>query len=68
MAVAEHPSLEAYCLEVAQRDQRAQAALATVRGEAKNAWLMAAARLLRKHEAELIAANGLDVARAAELV
>ena len=35
MAVAEHTSLEAYCLDVAQRAQRAQAALATVprRGE-----------------------------------
>ena len=45
---------------------RAQAALATVRGEAKNAWLTAAARSLREHEAELIAANELDVARAGD--
>ena len=55
-----------YCLDVAQRAHRATGRLATLRGEAKNAWLTAAARLLREHEAELIAANEHDVARAAE--
>ncbi|HEX4142536.1 MAG TPA: glutamate-5-semialdehyde dehydrogenase [Pirellulales bacterium] len=66
MAVAEQTSLEAYCLDVAQRAHKAQAALATVRGEVKNAWLTTAAGMLREHRAELEAANAHDVARAAE--
>jgi glutamate-5-semialdehyde dehydrogenase len=66
MAIAEQHSLQQYCLDVAQKAHRAQQALATLRGETKNAWLRAAARLLREHELELQAANERDVAQATE--
>ncbi len=67
MAVAEQTSLEHYCLDVAQRAQRAQQALATLRGETKHAWLLTAARLIREREPDLVAANEQDIARAADL-
>ncbi|HTU25051.1 MAG TPA: glutamate-5-semialdehyde dehydrogenase [Pirellulales bacterium] len=64
MAIAQPTSLEAYCTEMAQRAHRAQTVLAGLRGDVKNAFLNAAARLLREHHAELEAANAQDVARA----
>jgi len=54
------------CLDIARRAKAASQILATVRTDAKNAWLLASAKLLEAHTSELLAANALDVAAAPE--
>ncbi|QDV72231.1 glutamate-5-semialdehyde dehydrogenase [Botrimarina mediterranea] len=53
--------LAAYCRDVAQRAKRASAALATVLGEVKIAWLLRSAELLRASSERLAEANQLDL-------
>ena len=64
MAVVERQDLRDYCLDLAKRAQAAAAELVTLTGAQKQAWLRRAAQLLREREAELQAANELDVAAA----
>jgi glutamate-5-semialdehyde dehydrogenase len=54
-------NLTAYCRDVAQRAKRASAALATVLGAVKIAWLLRAAELLRASSKQLGEANQLDL-------
>lgn len=56
--------LEQYCYEVAQRAKKASEALACVTGRQKNDWLNKSARLLRKHQSKILAANAKDIAAA----
>jgi glutamate-5-semialdehyde dehydrogenase len=53
--------LTAYCRDVAQRAKRASAALATVQGDAKIAWLRRSAELLRANSELIVKANQLDL-------
>jgi glutamate-5-semialdehyde dehydrogenase len=62
MSIAEHQSLDEYCLDVARRAKTASAALVQMRGADKNSWLRASADTLREHVDELLAANEKDVA------
>lgn len=64
MATAELTNLKTYCLDVASRAKRAATDLACATTDQKNVWLRRAAELLRQHEAELLAANAIDVAAA----
>ncbi|MEX2558975.1 MAG: glutamate-5-semialdehyde dehydrogenase, partial [Pirellulales bacterium] len=64
MAVAQKSDLEAYCLDVARRAQRASRELAVATGAAKDAFLKAAARLVAERADELAAANQRDLASA----
>jgi len=57
-------SLSELCLGIARRAKAASQVLATVRTDAKNAWLLASAKLLESRQAELLAANMQDVAAA----
>lgn len=66
MAVADQPELGAYCVDVAQRAQRASAKLATVTGETKNRWLTRCAALVRERIDAIVAANRRDLAGAAQ--
>ena len=61
MTIAQENDLQAYCLETAKRARRAAEALVTVSAETKNAWLREAATQLRGREADLLAANALDL-------
>ena len=53
-----------YCLTAARQAKEAAAALAQLRGEAKNAWLRQSAVVLRQRSADLIEANAADLAAA----
>ncbi len=53
--------LDSYCLGVAHEARQAATVLATVRGERKNRWLVAAATALRERSAEILAANRRDI-------
>lgn len=64
MATAELTDLKSYCREVASRARNAAKELVCVSTDQKNNWLRRAAELLRQREAELVAANALDVAAA----
>ena len=64
MAVVDRQDLRDYCLELAKRAQAAAAELVTLTGAQKQAWLRRAAQLLRERQAELQAANALDVSAA----
>ena len=66
MAIANERDLEAYCLDLGRRAQRASAELAVVSGAKKQAFLHVAACLLRQRTAALIEANAADLAAAAE--
>ncbi|QDS86555.1 Gamma-glutamyl phosphate reductase [Rosistilla ulvae] len=61
MTTAETPSLESYCLDVAQRAHRASRQLSTLSTEIKNRWLLQSADALLQHEAELQKTNTLDL-------
>ena len=61
MTIAQEKDLQAYCLETARRARRAAEALVTVSAETKDAWLREAAAQLRGCEADLLAANALDL-------
>ncbi|MGA2032772.1 MAG: glutamate-5-semialdehyde dehydrogenase, partial [Thermoguttaceae bacterium] len=56
--------LHAYCLELAQRAQRAAVELAQVTGAQKQQWLRHSARLLGERSAWLMEANNIDLAAA----
>jgi glutamate-5-semialdehyde dehydrogenase len=64
MAVAESIDLRNYCLATAERARRASVELARTSGAVKNAWLKAAADLLRSQQQSLAEANALDLAAA----
>lgn len=64
MAVAESIDLRNYCLATAERARRASVELARTSGAVKNAWLKAAAELLRSQQQSLAKANALDLAAA----
>lgn len=66
MAIGSEVSLDEYCLKTAQAARRASAAMASIRGEVKNAWLRRAAASLRERASELQAANAEDLARSEE--
>jgi glutamate-5-semialdehyde dehydrogenase len=59
--------LTAYCDDLARRAQAASRLLATVLPGAKNAWLRRAGTALEERSAEILQANGRDVAQAADL-
>ena len=61
MTIAQEKDLQAYCLETARRARRAAEALVIVSAETKDAWLREAAAQLRGREADLLAANALDL-------
>jgi glutamate-5-semialdehyde dehydrogenase len=67
MAIAETIDLQAYCLDVARRAKAASALLACTSGKQKTDWLLLAARSIREHESEILAANEQDVAAAADI-
>jgi len=56
--------LQAYCADLAGRARAAARVLATAVGERKNAWLHQAAASLEARAAEILEANGRDVAAA----
>jgi glutamate-5-semialdehyde dehydrogenase len=64
MATVETTDLKSYCVDAAVRAKRAATELVCASTQQKNAWLRRAAELLRQRQAELIAANDLDVAAA----
>jgi glutamate-5-semialdehyde dehydrogenase len=64
MAIAENIDLRHYCLTTAERARRASVELARAGGAVKNAWLKAAAALLRSEQQALAEANALDLAAA----
>src|SRR5262245_11820361 len=64
MSTATQNNLAAYCREAAIRAKGAATALAQVRGEQKNAWLLQSAARLRDETAQLLAANADDIAAA----
>lgn len=66
MAIADQTDLHAYCLELAQRAKRASGELTRASGAQKEAWLTLVGRLLVEREAELLAANAIDLQAAAE--
>ncbi len=55
-----------YCTDLAQRARAAGRILATVNGARKNRWLQAAGDALQQQPAQLVEANGRDLAAAAE--
>jgi len=57
-------SLSELCITLSKRAKAASQVLATVRTDAKNAWLLASAKALEARSDELLAANSLDVAAA----
>ncbi len=59
-----HVDLPSYCLQVAERARRASRQLVAATTEQKNAWLNLAAAELRAAEADVLAANAVDVAAA----
>jgi len=61
MAIAEDHDLQQECTRTAERAKAASAALATVSGAQKNAWLRASAALLRSSAAALIETNQRDI-------
>ncbi|MCO6459404.1 MAG: glutamate-5-semialdehyde dehydrogenase [Pirellulaceae bacterium] len=61
MAVVEERDVREYCQQVARRAKAAAQVLAGVRGEQKNAWLRQSAQALRACQAEILAANQLDL-------
>ncbi len=65
-ALAAEPvvDLEGLCRGLADRARAAAAALTSVRTDAKNRWLLAAAAALESRSAEIVAANSTDVAAA----
>lgn len=64
MAVPLQTDLADYCRLVARRAKAAAAELAQASGAAKNAWLRRSAGRLRERAADLLEANGADVAAA----
>src|SRR5438105_306933 len=64
MSVAPAVSLEAYCLDVAQRASRAAAELACASGADKDRWLRLGAKRLRERAPAVLAANAKDIAAA----
>jgi glutamate-5-semialdehyde dehydrogenase len=64
MTAKPNQGLEAYCLEVAQRAQRASRTLATLSGRVKDAWLLDCAVALEDSIDDLLEANALDLAAA----
>ncbi len=58
--------LRDYCRELANRARVGSRKLATVSGETKNAWLLAAADRLLAEENTILAANAIDLGRATE--
>jgi len=56
--------LKAYCDDIARRARNAARTLATVRGQAKNDWLLRSARALEERAAEILTANERDLAAA----
>jgi glutamate-5-semialdehyde dehydrogenase len=54
--------LATYCQDLAERARHASRILATISGERKNRWLRAAADALDGRTAEILAANGHDLA------
>ena len=66
MAIAAPHDLAAYCLATAQRARAAAEELALVPGEVKNAWLRLSAQRLRRQSTDIVAANALDLAAAAD--
>lgn len=56
--------LERYCRDVAARAKRASVELAMVPGATKIAWLRLSAKRLRERQAEVLAANEVDLAAA----
>jgi glutamate-5-semialdehyde dehydrogenase len=64
MAVAVQTDLADYCRLVARRAKAAAAELAQASGAAKNAWLRHSAARLCERAADLLEANGADVATA----
>ena len=61
MSVAPAVSLEAYCLDVAQRASRAAAELACASGADKDRWLRLGAKRLRERAPAVLAANAQDI-------
>src|SRR5437016_10032101 len=64
MSLAPTLSLEAYCLDVAQRASRAAAELACASGADKDRWLRLGAKRLRERAPAVLAANVQDIAAA----
>src|SRR4029453_16365654 len=62
MAVAQQIDLADYCRLAARRAKAAAAELAQASGAAKNAWLRRSAARLRERAADILEANGADVA------
>jgi len=64
MAVALQTDLADYCRLAARRAKAAAAELAQASGAAKNAWLRQSAARLRERAADMLEANGADIAAA----
>ncbi len=61
MAVASITDLEQYCTHTAAKSQAASDALGQATGEQKAAWLRQSAQAIRARQAEILAANQLDL-------
>jgi glutamate-5-semialdehyde dehydrogenase len=61
MTAKQTVDLEAYCLDLAKGAQRASRVLATMSGQAKDAWLLECAEAIESSKAALLAANALDL-------
>lgn len=59
--VLESDTLQSECRDLAERARTASRKLATLRGEAKNAWLARAAESLRQRSREVLDANAIDI-------
>ncbi len=66
MASGNADNLQQYCLDVAQRAQKAAAQLCAVTGGQKESWLYHSAQWLNERSAALTEANRLDIAAAPE--
>ncbi|REJ66895.1 MAG: glutamate-5-semialdehyde dehydrogenase [Planctomycetota bacterium] len=66
MSVIDKHELEAYCADVADRARAAAAAMASLRGETKLAWLRRSAARLRQQTETILAANVQDIEAAPE--
>ena len=64
MATSADVDLAQYCQSLGERARTASRALVSLLGATKNAWLRRAAQDLRASQAEIDAANGLDLAAA----
>lgn len=64
MVTADTIDLKTYCSNVAESAKRAAVLLANASTQTKNAWLQRSAALLVERQADLIAANHLDLAAA----